>query len=235
MPRLARNSPGGLIYHVLNRAAGRATLFRHDEDYAAFMRVFADVLEEVPVRVCGFCLMPNHWHLVLWPRKDGELAKFMQRLTITHVRRWVEHRNRRGQGSVYQGRYKSFPMQDDDHFRTVLRYVERNPLRTGKVKRAQDWRWSSLGQTHAPIDAEVGEDGEAGIARVPLAKWPVPRPRNWVDRVNRPQTPAEEEAIRLATTRGRPFGDPRWTRKTESLLKLPPLRPRGRPVKDDAK
>jgi len=225
MPRFARNAPGGLIYHVLNRAAGRGTLFRNDDEYAAFMRLFAELLEEVPIRVCGFCLMPNHWHLVLWPQKEGELAKFMQRLTITHVRRWIEDRGRRGRGSVYQGRYKSFPVQDDDHLRTVLRYVERNPLRARMVKRSQAWRWSSLGQSQTPLDAEEG------IARVPLSKWPVPRPRNWVDWVNRPQTPAEEEAIRRATTRGRPLGDPLWTRKTEALLGLPPPRPQGRPRK----
>lgn len=225
MPRFARHAPGGLIYHVLNRAAGRRELFRHEKDYAAFMRAMADVLEEVPVRVCGFCVMPNHWHLVLWPAKEGELARFMQRLTITHVRRWIQHRNRRGLGSVYQGRYKSFPMQDDDHFYTVMRYVERNPLRARLVKRAESWRWSSLGQRQAA-------DDEEGIVRIPLCTWPLPRPRDWEQWVNEAQTPAEEEAIRRATTRGRPLGDAAWTRETERRLGLPALRSPGRPEKD---
>src|ERR1700712_3542222 len=103
MPRQARVAPGGLIYHVLNRAAGRRTLFADEGDYAAFVRVLALTLEACPMRVCGFCLMPTHWHLLLWPEHDGDLARFMQRLTITHVRRWVEQRHRVGYGSVYQG------------------------------------------------------------------------------------------------------------------------------------
>src|ERR1700677_4242119 len=105
MPRQARHAPGGIIYHVLNRAAGRKKLFDDEGDYAAFIRVLARTLEEMPMRVCAFCVMPNHWHLLLWPQEDGDLARFMQKLTIPHVRRWVEHRNRVGYGSVYQGRY----------------------------------------------------------------------------------------------------------------------------------
>jgi putative transposase len=215
-----------LVYHVLNRAAGRATLFRHDKDYIAFLRVMAEVLEQTPMRVCGFCLMPNHWHLVLWPQKDGDLARFMQRLTIRHARRWIEHRRRRGQGSVYQGRYKSFPMQDDDHFYTVMRYVERNPLRARRVSRSQAWRWSSLGQQHA-------EPNEQGVPRVPLCDWPLARPADWVTWVNRPQTLLEEESIRRSTTKGRPLGDALWIARTETMLQLPPLRPRGRPAKTE--
>jgi len=225
MPRYDRHAPGGLVYHVLNRAVGRMMLFRHDEDYAAFMRALVDVQAEVPVRVCGLCLMPNHWHLVLWPEKEGELATFMQRLTITHVRRWVEHRRRRGYGSVYQGRFKSFPMQDDDHFYTVMRYVERNPLRAGMVKAAERWRWSSLGQRETAVATDDDRP------RVPLAKWPLSRPRDWIGWVNAPQTVAEEEAIRRATTRGRPLGDALWVSRTEARLGLPPLRPQGRPRK----
>ena len=150
MPRTARVAPPGLIYHVLNRGAARQTLFEHDADFAAFLRVLRDTLDRDPIPILGFCLMPNHWHLVLRPQHRGQLARFMQRLTITHARRWVEHRHRVGWGSVYQGRYKSFPTQDDAHLATLLRYVERNPLRAGLVPRAQDWPWSSLGQRFAP-------------------------------------------------------------------------------------
>jgi putative transposase len=88
--------------------------------------------------------MPNHWHLLLWPERDGELAAFMQRLTITHVRRWQEHRGYAGLGHVYQGRYKSFPVESDEHFWVVARYIERNALRASLVLRAEEWRWSSL-------------------------------------------------------------------------------------------
>src|SRR5437016_5392172 len=119
MPRVARHAPGGLVFHVLNRGVGRMRLFDEPEDYAAFLRVMRDTLNIVPMRVLAFCVMPNHWHLLLWPKAGGHLAAFMQRLTITHVRRWVEHRHDHGNGHVYQGRYKSFPVQDDTHLLTV--------------------------------------------------------------------------------------------------------------------
>jgi putative transposase len=220
MPRQSRHAPGGIVYHVLNRAAGRKELFAKPDDYAAFFRVLARTLETTPMRVCGFCLMPNHWHLVLWPERDGDLARFMQKLTITHVRRLLEHRHRVGYGSVYQGRYKSFPMEDDGHFTAVMRYVERNPLRAGIVKRAEDWRWSSLGQKPAEQ-----------TPLIELARWPVPRRRDWLSWVNQPQTAAEEAALRLCVNHGRPFGSENWTSKMESILNLGPLRQRGRPKK----
>jgi len=197
------------------------TLFEDDADYVAFLRVFRDVLEDKPMRVCGYCLMPNHWHLVLWPQEDGDLARFMQRLTITHVRRWVEHRHRVGWGSIYQGRYKSFAMQDDIHFRTVVRYVERNPLRPGLVKRAEAWRYSSLGQIDAGPDHPL----------IPISTWPVSRRRDWTEWVNAPQTAAEESAVRHALSTNRPYGSADWVTEKERQLNLPPLRKRGRPRK----
>jgi putative transposase len=221
MPRRARRAPGGVIYHVLNRGVGRQTLCDDAGDFAAFVRVLAETLDRVPVRVLGYCVMGNHWHLVLWPRRDRELARFMQRLTITHVRRWVEHRGRVGWGSVYQGRYKSFPVEGDGHLLTVLRYVERNPLRAGLVRRAEAWRWSSLGQSHAPPQEDVPS--------IPIAAWPVGRRRDWTAWVNRPQSPAEEAALRRALSHDRPFGSAAWTAKTEKTLGLGPLRGRGRP------
>lgn len=146
---------------MLNRGNGRATIFGDAGDYAAFERVLAETLGLIPaVRLLAYCLMPNHgstelaevWHLLLWPRRgpDGQLGAFMQRLTVTHVRRWHAHRHSAGGGHVYQGPYKSFPVQDDGHFLVVARYVERNPLRAGLVARAEDWRWSSLCRENVP-------------------------------------------------------------------------------------
>ncbi len=188
MPRQARHAPGDLIYHVLNRGAGGMKLFRGNEEYAAFLRVLSETMEQIPMRVCGYCLMGTHWHLILWPRKEGELARFMQRLTITHVRRWVEHRHRVGMGSVYQGRYKSFVVQDDPHLSTLARYVDRNPLRANLVERAEQWRWSSLGQAFfAPT---------IKIPRIGLTPLPLTGAReDWIEWVNLPQTAAEEQAV----------------------------------------
>src|SRR5688500_12411279 len=129
MPRTARVAPGGMAFHVLNRGVGRMRLFAKDADYAAFERILEQTLETRPMRVAAYCLMPNHWHLVLWPERTGDLAAFMQKLTITHARRWQEHRHRVGYGHLYQGRYKSFPVEGDEHFYQLVRYVERNALR----------------------------------------------------------------------------------------------------------
>jgi len=146
----------------------------------------------------------------------------MQKLTITHVRNWQENRRRVGYGHLYQGRYKSFPIQSDDHFYQVVRYVERNPLRANLVDRADAWRWGSLWRhTHGAADA-------AAI----LSDWPLPRPPQWLQRVNRLQSEGEVQAIRRSLGRGQPFGGDAWVRQTARQLGLEStLRPRGRPRK----
>ncbi len=123
MPRTARVQPGGVIFHVLNRGNNRDAIFSKDGDYAAFERVLAETAERVPVRILAYCLMPTHWHLLLRPRRDGELGRFMQRLTTTHARRWRLAHELVGEGHVYQGTYKSFPVQGDAHLLSVARYM----------------------------------------------------------------------------------------------------------------
>src|SRR5437870_3808114 len=91
MPRTARVAPGGMVFHVLNRGVARMQLFEKPADFQAFEQVMAETREQSPMRICSYCLMPNHWHLLPWPENDGEMAAFMQRLAITHVRRWQEH------------------------------------------------------------------------------------------------------------------------------------------------
>ena len=144
MPRPRRAAEGGLIYHALNRANGRSTVFETDDDYAAFERVMAQAVARQGMRLLADCLMPNHFHLLLWPRADGDLSAFMRWLTLTHTQRWHAHRSSAGTGHLYQGRFKSFVVQSDEHFLTVCRYVERNALRANLVERAEDWRWGSL-------------------------------------------------------------------------------------------
>ena len=212
------------MFHCLNRGNDRRRLFDDDSDYAAFERVMEASLEQVPVRLLAYCLMPNHWHLLLWPRASGELGRFMQRLTTTHVRRWHRQRHSEGLGHLYQGTYKSFPVQDDDHFATVARYVERNPLRAKLVKKAQDWQWGSLWRR------ERGEPAQRGI----FSEWPVNRRSDWVNWVNQPQTDGELLALREAVKRGRPFGDAHWQQTTAKRLNLEStFRLRGRPKKPE--
>jgi len=226
MGRPLRNSLGGYVYHVLNRGNGRRKIFYKDRDYDAFERILDEALEHVPgMRLLAYVLMPNHWHLVLWPRAGGELSDFGHWLTLTHTQRWHAHHHDVGSGHLYQGRFKSFPVEVDDHFLTLCRYVERNPLRAGLVKLAQEWRWGSLW-------AHV-EGDERGLTR--LRDWPVPRPRAWVEHVNAVQTEGELVALRRSVERSQPFGGDVWTKRAARRLGLEStLRPRGRPRKKPA-
>ena len=129
MPRRARQAVGGLVYHVINRGCGRMKLFGRNSDYEGFIKLLEEALRRVPgVRILAFCLMPNHWHLVLLPTSDGDLSRFMFWLTMTHVQRWRHSRRLVGLGPLYQGRFRAFVVEADAHFLTVNRYVERNAL-----------------------------------------------------------------------------------------------------------
>ena len=88
MARRPRTVLGGLAYHVMNRVAGQQDLFEDAGDYEAFEQVLTEARGREGMRVCAYALMPNHFHLVLWPRADGELSRFMQWLTMTHTQRW---------------------------------------------------------------------------------------------------------------------------------------------------
>ena len=229
MPRRARVAPGGVIYHVVNRGVGRMTLFEKPPDYAAFERCLRAAQEAVPMRLLAYALMPNHWHLVLWPADDGALGQFMQRLTLTHARRWQEHRHRHGTGHVYQGRYKSFPIQRDEHLLAVLRYVERNPRRADLTPRAEEWPWSSLWRRRHPSLVQAQPPGEQGPQ---LAPWPVAEPASWLRRVNTAESAAELAALRRSVERGRPYGGTAWVQRQTAALGLESaFRPRGRPRK----
>jgi REP-associated tyrosine transposase len=223
MPRHARAAPGGYVYHALNRAVARLPLFQEDGDYEAFERVLVEAMEKHPIRLLAYCLMPNHWHFVLWPAKEGEMTAFLRWLTHTHTQRWHAHYGTAGTGHLYQGRFKSFPIEVDDHLYTVLRYVERNALRANLTARAERWRWCSLAHRN---------NSEADPIRALLHSWPVPLPRDWTARVQRPETAAELEALRRAIQRGQPFGSEAWQERTAKKLHLEyTLKKRGRPKK----
>ena len=218
MPRAARSVIDNGVYHVLNRGNARAEIFHKPGDFEAFVRVLGEGLTRQPVDLLSWCLMSNHWHLVLRPRKAKALAELMRWVGVTHVRRHQEHYHQRGGGHLYQGRFKSFLVQTDEHFLTVCRYVEANPLRAKMVRRAQDWPWSSLG--YRP----------AGPALVTCSTWPVERPADWVERVNLPVPQIQAEAIRTSIARGRPFGGAQWVSRTVNRLGLAStVRPPGRP------
>jgi putative transposase len=216
-----------MIFHVLNRGNARDQIFHKEADFLAFEKVMAETMEQVPMRILAYCLMPNHWHLVLWPKHDGDLGRFMQRLTTTHVRRWHLHRRTVGSGHLYQGTYKSFPIECDEHLYAVLRYVERNPVRTTLADRAEQWRWSSLWRWLHPADT---------VEKPPLCVWPIDRPSDWLARVNRALSKKDMEAVRISVVRGRPFGTETWQARVARRLGLEStFRTRGRPRKTDRK
>jgi REP element-mobilizing transposase RayT len=109
MPRRLRCATGGFVYHALNRAVGRATLFDQPGDYAAFLKVLREANDWLPMRLLAWCALPNHWHLVLWPQRDRDLSEYLRWLTVTHTQRWHAHHHTAGTGPLYQGRFKSFP------------------------------------------------------------------------------------------------------------------------------
>ena len=137
-----------MVFHVLNRANERIPIFRSAGDYRAFEQVMTEGLEKVKdMRLLAYCVMPNHFHMVLWPQTDEALSRFMHWLTCTHVRRLRACRQNPGNGHVYRGPFKAFAVQDDEHLLAVCRYVERNPLRAGLVQSAGEWAWSSAGRS----------------------------------------------------------------------------------------
>lgn len=222
MPRRPRGATAEQVFHVVNRSAGRRRLFHHDQDYLAFLRVLTEAARRVPMRLLAYCVMPNHWHLVVRPRKDGDLSDYMGWVGLTHTMRWHAVHGTAGSGPIYQGRFKSFPVQQDEHFLTVCRYVERNPLQARLVERAEDWKWSSLaarlGRSPAPLR---------------LHPWPVPCPPGWLDLVNEPMQAEEVEGLRAAMRREVPYGDSQWVERTADELHIL-LRKRrvGRPRKE---
>ncbi len=220
MPRVARNAPGGLVYHVINRANGRLRLFRKDADYLAFEAVLCLAMERRPVRLLDWCVMPNHWHFVVWPRRDDDLTEFFRWLTHTHTQRWHAAQGTSGMGHLYQGRFKAFPIQQDDHLANVLRYVQSNPTRAKLSPRLPDWRWGSC---------HVRHHGSPEMQAL-LSNWPIEMPSNWSAWLAKGLDKETTERIALSLRRSRPLGDETWTRKMTKRLGLEwTTRPRGRP------
>ena len=218
MGRALRADEAGGIYHALNRGNAKQDFFFKVGDWEAFERIIAEGLDLFPVDLIAYQWMKNHGHMVLSPQEDGGMSAFVGWITLTHTQRYHAHHGTTGYGHVYQGRYKSFPVQDDDHFHVVCRYVERNALTAKLVKRAEDYRWGSL------------YNRLGGNSPLELATWPVRRLPGWVDRVNEALTQKEQDALDRSEARGLPLGDDTWTEQTVRRLGLESTaRPLGRP------
>jgi putative transposase len=219
MPRPRRQCTGGMVYHVLNRANGRLHIFKGRKDFDAFEGILGEVMARVPIRLCGYCLMSNHWHLLLWPHNDGDVSQFIRLLTVTHTQRWHASHGTAGIGHVYQGRFKSFPVQGDAHYLKTLAYIEGNALRADLVSDAVDWPYSSLA-----VRSGLQKEG------IVLSPGPVALPEAWAGYVNRAPDQATRQRLENSIKRGTPFGSETWTRLTAVKTGLEmTLRPRGRP------
>ena len=222
MPRTARAAIGGVVYHVLNRGNGRMKVFHKPGDYQAFADLLVDGKRKADVEIFGFCLMPNHWHLVLRPAGKRDLAAYLSWVSNTHVKRYRVH-HQHTSGHLYQGRYKSFPVEEDAYFLTLLRYVEANPLRAKLVTRAERWPWSSLGCSDK-------------LARQLLDGWPLDRPRSWMALVNEGLPEDQRRRVQASLERDRPLGTEAWMLQMAQRLGLQyTLNPRGRPAKQKTK
>jgi putative transposase len=205
---------------VLNRGNARAEVFHKPNDYHAFVKLIRQASARVPMRLLGFCVMPNHFHLALWPFEDGDLSAWMGWLLTAHVRRY--HKHYRSSGHVWQGRFKAFPIHENDHLLSVLRYIERNPLRANLVAKAEDWSWSSLRYRLEPPLLPF------------LAESPVPLGPAWLGHVTAPQTEDELSRLRHCVARNMPYGSEEWTQQTAIALGLESsLRPQGRPPRSE--
>lgn len=220
MSRPKRITLGGYVYHVLNRANGRLKIFKKDGDFKAFEKIIAQGLDRFDMRVCGYCIMSNHWHLLLWPVEDGSLSDFMRWITLTHTQRYHASHGTTGIGHLYQGRFKSFPVQDEAYYYTVMRYIESNPVRAEIVTKAEDWSWSSF---------TVRQGYECPFD---LSNGPVDLPSNWNKLIDEPIGEKELDKLNYSIKRGAPLGHSGWAKETALKMGLESsLRPRGRPKK----
>ncbi|KPK64723.1 hypothetical protein AMJ83_00585 [candidate division WOR_3 bacterium SM23_42] len=218
MPRVARGLVDGFTYHILNRGNGRQVVFHKDKDYAIFVSLMEEATDRIPLSVYAYCLMPNHFHLVVMPLRADNLSRWMQWFMTSHVRRY--HRHYGTSGHVWQGRFKSFIVKQDNHLLTLLKYVEGNPVRAGLATSARDWQWSS----HR---TRIGETRSMLVSDLPLEL-----PEDWGRLVDEPIPGEELDQLRNCVRRQAPYGDSDWQAEICVEYDLEStIRPIGRPLK----
>ena len=191
MARRRRGVRPGAFYHVCNRATEKRVLFQTPADFDLWVKTLRQGLEKYPLKIYAFCVMPNHWHLLVSSPSAKLFYKAMQWLGATHAIRWRKRAETVGKGAVYQSRYRCHGVKPNQIFWVVARYIERNPVRAGLADSPRRWEWSSAGQNNGHS--------------IPLADWPLAKPENWDDFLDQGGDRVEEERIREALLRGRPF------------------------------
>ncbi len=210
MARQPRIDLAGYVYHVINRASGRVPIFRTDADYLLFEKVLEEAVEKYDMRVLAYCIMPNHFHLALYPRQDSDVQKFTGWLTKTHTQRWHVAHDTVGYGHLYQGRYKSFIVNTDEYYLILMKYIEQNPLRANLVRRSEDWKWSSL---YRRLNGTIKQ-------KKILYPWIIDVPDNYIKEVNTLPAKKELDGVRKSVLKGTPLGGEMWRRKLISKMNL---------------
>jgi len=210
------------FYHIINRANARQKIFDSKEDYQLFEKILEDAVEKYDMRIVSYCIMPNHFHLVLYPKHNGDIQLFMQWITLTHTQRIHAKNKTAGYGHIYQGRYKSFLVNSDNYLNILLRYVEQNPLRAKLVKNLKDWRWGSYHRRN------YGTQQEKKFLSSNSVEWP----STYMKEINKPFTDGQLKIIRTSVNRGKPLGNDSWVSRIIKKFKLESTdRRRGRPKK----
>jgi putative transposase len=219
MSRWRRIRPDGIIQHVVNRGAKRSLLFRQPVDCEDFLELLVDASERYPVSLAGFTLMKNHFHLLLWPKEGCAISDYMQWLMNAHIRQYRQRYGGRGEGHIYQGRYRSSLVETVPDLLRAMRYVEANALRAGFVERAEEWPWCSLGRAETMSGRPLLD---------PAMSY---RSEEWLELVNTPMDHLELEAIRTSIRSGAPFAPPPCDGEKEDAARGALERGRGRPRK----
>jgi putative transposase len=218
MSRQRRVSPDGFVQHALNRGDHRETLFHKPADFRAFLSAVAETADRLPIRILAYCIMRNHFHLLVWPHAGSDLPRFMQLLMNVHISRYLRHYPPASRGHLYQGRYTNAIVETGRSIIAVARYVEANALTAGLVNRAQDYEWSS-----ASPEAR-------GPERPDLAEWPIAKPSDWLTLLNLRSPATEWQRIQRSAARGAPYGSPAWVDRVVKEFHLEhTVRRQGRP------
>ncbi|MEK7113541.1 MAG: transposase [Patescibacteria group bacterium] len=222
MPRSARVDVGNEIYHIINRANGRLKIFNKDEDFQLFEQLLYDTKELFDMRILAYCLMPNHFHLVLYPKNDGDMGKFMHRLSNSHTRKVHAITNTNGSGHLYQGRYKSFLVDKENYIIAVIKYVERNSVRAKLTRLCQNWQWGSAWRrTKGTIEQKKLLDQKS-----------FKLPDNYLSWINTEDNSETTNIIRRSVKKGIPYGRDKWIDNMVSKYHLEStLKSQGRPRK----
>lgn len=197
MARLPRIDIAGNYYHVLNRTNARVIISFTDCEYKLLEHIIEEACMFFDIHILAYCIMPNHFHFVVFTQQEGELGTVFKWITQTHTQRWHKKRNTIGTGSLYQGRFKSFPIQEDQYLFNVIRYVERNPLTANLVSNPLNWKYSSLYRRHK------GTEKDRNILQ-PIDNL---LPKNYIKHLMTPISKKELDGFKKAINQNQAFGD----------------------------